>query len=132
MNNLLFYFGCRNNKPGHYLWHGSQTFDYRNYRSRLNFKADVLGCLDGTFILKNAQEGQYAVSHLPGLIIIAWPDYSVDGRPGSNSVLVAATDEYKTVEQVLDAAKSMYPDIMARQKGPLTPARYLTYKQNNP
>lgn len=121
MDKLLLYFGCRNNQPGHYLWKGRHSTRYEEFQ-RYNFNYRVLGMLDDTFVVKGAAQGEYSVCYLPALMIIAWPDYSVDKRPGSNSALVA--HGYTSVEEIMRDALVQYPDVVKRQQVELVPYKY--------
>jgi hypothetical protein len=115
MNKRLFYFGCIG-KVGHYFWEtNSWDVDSRNIRIE-GVNTKIFRFLDGNFTPNDPTEGIYNDCVIPPLRIIAWHDYSVDKRPGSNSVLIGYG--YETAEEMIDAAYKKFPSVMNRQPRP--------------
>ena len=115
MNKVLFYFGCIA-RPGHYLWDKSLRTVNICYSDVLpkGVNVKLLERIDQTFVPPDGIECLYNVSIVPPLTIIAWADYSVDTRLGSNSALIAYG--YSNVEEIFKAAKTDFPFLLARQK----------------
>lgn len=111
----LYYFGCIGN-VGHYFWTSNAwSSDSRSTRiDGVNTK--ILERLDGAFTPADPTEGIYNDCVIPPLRIVAWHDYSVDKRPGSNSVLVGYG--YETAEEMIDDAVVKFPSVMNRQPRP--------------
>ena len=112
----LFYFGCIG-QAGHYFFEpGYGSRDHRNIRiDGVNTK--ILGYLDGNFTPADPTPGKYNECVIPPLRIVAWHDYSVDKRPGSNSVLIGY--KYETAEEMIEAAYKIFPQVMNRQPRPV-------------
>lgn len=122
----LLYFGCIG-VAGHYLWlteghtaggHGSI------FRSRSGIEGiseSFINCMDGVYVPGHTREqGQYQVSVVPPFCIVAWHDFTVDKRPGSNSALLGIG--YGGVEDIFADAIVKFPSVMKRQIVPLKPA----------
>jgi len=123
MRKKLFYFGCIG-APGHYL-HGSHYGGDPALAAKEmpGINSRLLGSLDDVFTpASTKQQGVYQVSAIPPVIIVAWHDYTGDGRPGSNSALIGYG--YDDAEQIIEAAHGLFPTVMSRQPklSPLKPA----------
>ena len=113
----LFYFGCKDS-AGHYLWEGPneiypQTISHRiganNANTRFFERMDAVYAPGRT-----EKEGVYQEVDIDGFKILAWWDRTVDKRPGSNSALIGWG--FNTSEEMIEAAKIIYPWVMSRQK----------------
>lgn len=115
----ILYFGC-GTQVGHYLFNGTSS----SYNITLpGVKRDVLnGHIDGVFTPESTKECIYKVTIFPPLIIIAWHDYSVDKRPGSNSNFIFyGYDPVTPADQLITEAAKRYPWVIQRLKQPLEP-----------
>lgn len=115
MKKILFYFGCIRG-AGHYLWQSPGSTIYaRAAASHIpGANNKLFECLDGVFAPGGTtQQGVYQVSIIPPVTIVAWHDYTVDSRPGSNSALVGYG--YNSAEEIIEAAKKLFPGVMSRQ-----------------
>jgi hypothetical protein len=112
----LYYFGCIGN-VGHYFWYNnSNSTDSRSIRIEgVNMK--ICSYLDGNFTPADPTPGKYNDCIIPPLRIVAWHDYSVDKRGGSNSVLVGYG--YANAEEMIDDAIVKFPAVMNRQPRPV-------------
>jgi hypothetical protein len=121
----VLYFGCVGDK-GHYLWGPGTAPDYRPtwLRSRTLYQLPWGEKTDGGLVPpgtrdRRAPEGLAAI-HLArdergtNWTAIAFWDYSVDGRPGSNSVFVF--DEAIDFDRGIALAKAAFPTVWARFK----------------
>lgn len=108
----VFYFGC-NNRPGHFWYRPGMEY----WRGPLSLAAEKI---DGTFAPKSSgDEGRCTLTHLEGWTILAWWDYSVDIRPGSNSAVVAkGTFDFDEMTALLD---ERFPTVSLRQRIQLSP-----------
>lgn len=110
-----FYFGCWGD-TGHFLWN-SRKQSFHRYSDGLpnDFPVEPT-LLDGTFIPPKAPkiEGLAHFSYVNGWSLIAFPDYSVDSRPGSNSVFLVSGQ--RSFEQTLALSKKSFPEIFNRFK----------------
>ncbi len=110
MDKKLLYFGCIGGKE-HYLWPQFETIKIPGINSHL------LQSLDGTFTPGNTNtQGLYQVSIVPPVMIVSWHDYSVDSRPGSHSTFIGYG--YLSAQEIIEAAKKLFPDVMSRQPEP--------------
>lgn len=117
----LLYFGCVG-RSGHYLF-GKGEVSVKQYDLRFPDANHHLveafyrgGMLDGVLTPKDAAQGKYQESIIPPFRLVAWGDYTVDSRGGSNSVLIGYG--YESAEQMLDDAPKCFPSVMARQSRP--------------
>lgn len=120
----LLYFGCIGDK-GHYLW--SSEHSHIANRSALKSITGIEGVtdrfllsIDGTYAPLISTQGAYKESFVPPFRIIAWHDYTVDSRPGSNSALLGIG--YDSTDEMLNDAINHFPSVMKRQTIPLHPA----------
>lgn len=114
MEKKLIYFGCIGT-IGHHLYGKDVTGSHRVNIPNLN--PEVIKFIDGTFTPANRTEGIYNESIVPPVRIVAWWDYSVDNRQGSNSVLIGYG--YDSAEEMIDAAYQIFPGVMKRQPRPV-------------
>lgn len=117
----MLYFGCIR-EHGHHLWcnEGNTCAN----RSALHRHTGIEGVtdnfirtLDGTYVPLEYIQGRYKECLVPPFRIVAWNDYTVDRRPGSNSVLLGIG--YATADEMLDDAINHFPSVMQRQTVPL-------------
>lgn len=125
MKKTLLYFGCIRDK-GHYLWEsdGRPLLVFGNTMKQMpGINPAILTGIDGMFPpANNGGEGVYSVNIInEKLIIIAWWDYSIDNRPGSNSALIGYG--YKNEQIIISDAMIAYPSVMTRQRK-LLPFKY--------
>lgn len=109
------YFGCWGGK-GHYFWNarGDRTMAYRNAIEGLPWQS-VDGCLTPT---SSREQGAAALHHEQGWTALAWHDYTVDSRPGSNSALFMP--EPNLIFEIMIMHLSMvFTPIYLRQDGSL-------------
>lgn len=114
----MYYFGCIG-QVGHHLHDMSQRMLGSLHTAKVLLKVpeNLLRCLDGNFVPTETQQaGLYKYSTIGECQIVAWHDYSVDKRPGSNSVLIGIG--FIDSEDMLDWAEKHFPSVMQRQKRP--------------
>jgi hypothetical protein len=117
----MLYFGCLV-KKGHYLW-ATESCHIANRSALKSVSAiddvtdEFLISLDGAFTPLISAQGAYKESLVPPFRIIAWHDYTVDSRPGSNSALLGIG--YESTDEMLDDAINHFPSVMKRQTSPL-------------
>lgn len=124
----IFYYGCRNNTPGHYWFKpgfinadkeaaGDSTHSKGTEVGCVPWRWDVDGGLQPMVSSKKgktwyAPEGK-ALRHVKdGWTALAFWDYSVDSRMGSCSTFVAE-GEFK-FDQMLEGAKQNFPEVFER------------------
>jgi len=110
MEKKLLYFGCIGGK-GHYLWESNSSKMHNHSIKGINSKC--LGFIDGTFTPSSTKQGDAMVSNVGPIKILAWHDYTVDSRLGSNSVLVGIG--YNDVVEMLNDANKKFPAVIKRQ-----------------
>jgi hypothetical protein len=103
----IFYFGCID-QAGHYLWAPGPR---SAYRAETPWGPHGWG-LDGTLHPKGQGEGVAALVRKDGWTAIAFIDYSIDSRPGSNSVFLAEGNF--TFAEMLQHAHNYFPSVMDR------------------
>lgn len=117
----MLYFGCVRDK-GHYLYFGenfrihssSVLMEYSGLKS---ITQRFVECIDGVYLPLIGAQGVYRISQVPPFLIVAWNDRTVDGRPGSNSALLAVG--YTAANEIIADAVNHYPSVMNRQTEPL-------------
>lgn len=78
----------------------------------------MLNGIDGLFPPGSTfDQGKYQVSIVPPVMIVAWWDYTVDKRPGSNANLIGYG--FNDAEEMIDEAYKLFPRIMNRQPRPV-------------
>jgi len=120
----LLYFGCIGEK-GHYLWvnehdrcHNCSTL--KALTGIEDVTDQFIHTIDGTFVPVVTDQGAYRVSIVPPFTIVAWHDYTVDQRSGSNSALLGVG--FNSPDEIIDEANQQFPSVMKRQPVPLYPA----------
>jgi hypothetical protein len=106
--NPWYYYGCFI-QTGHYLFNEKMTIHYHESRARFN-------AYDGTLPVQNDRKPYVATfTRLPELnkTALAFWDYSVDSRPGSNSVVFAPGLDI-TPEDMLAQAEIRFPAVFGR------------------
>lgn len=117
MEKKLFYFGCRGQK-GHFFYGGPGPYCDSITGEFPGLNYNILRVIDGTFTPGfTHKQGIYQVAEIGPVKIVAWWDYSVDSRPGSNSNLIGSG--YANAEEMIDAAFKKFPDVMNRQSRPI-------------
>lgn len=121
----LLYFGCIREK-GHYLFSGDSPGCNIANRSSLERLVGIAGVtdsflhtIDGTYVPFDTRQGAYKVSTVPPFLIVAWNDYTIDTRPGSNSVFLGIG--YASDVEMINDAINHFPSVMKRQTVPLFP-----------
>lgn len=109
MSKPWFYFGC-----GEYAGH--HLHDESGHRAVVNVTWRRLGSFDGLLPPQDTSHGYLAtVTRLPafGVSALAFWDYSVDKRGGSNSVIFAPSMTI-TPEDLLAEAQRRFPWVFSR------------------
>lgn len=101
----MIYFGCKN-EAGHYCWDetGKRLFRHENL-FLLNHDTKLAPQNDKT-------ESRAILHHYPDFTVLAYWDYKVDSRPGSNSMFL--TNGKKSPQEIIDEIKTSFPDIWER------------------
>jgi hypothetical protein len=111
MPKVSIYFGCeRPGVKGHYYWlPGMKMADGGLDGARLSPFGEVDGRLTPP---ATTTQGAAALHHCGGWTALAIHDYSVDRRPGSNSVFLF----YATLafDEAVAAAREAFPDVVSR------------------
>jgi hypothetical protein len=106
----VFYFGCIGG-TGHY-WFRPGRDDRELYPK--DERAKLFQYIDGNFAPKmTSAEGRAKLSHVVDWTVLAWWDYSVDKRPGSNSALVVKGKH--DFDEMLDLLRAHFPEVADRQ-----------------
>jgi|SRR6185437_1812733 len=114
----LVFFGGTRTSAGHYFAGGHGPYPDGVAKGFPGINRNVLATIDGTYAPGSTREaGKYQVSVVPPVMIVAWWDYSVDGRPGSNANLIGMG--YSNAEEMIDDAINKFPHIMNRQARPI-------------
>lgn len=101
------YFGCQND-AGHYVWSADH-----HIVSIKNPIAYFLTKNDAQLAPINTKEqGKAILHHFPEFTILAYWDYKVDKRPGSNSMFLIPGQ--KTPEETIVEIKKAFPKIWNR------------------
>lgn len=117
MTKKLFYFGCLGQK-GHFFYGGPGRYSDAITREFPGLNHNVMNGIDGTFTPGfTTKQGIYQATEIGPVIIVAWWDYTVDSRPGSNSNLIGSG--YANAEEMIDAAYEKFPEVMNRQSRPI-------------
>lgn len=104
-----YYFGCRD-ESGHFVW----TPDGQRVR-KYGASADIVHFLyhtDNLLTPTAAQQGQASFGRLFGYSFVSFKDYSVDSRPGSNSVFAIPGDW--NYGETMERAKTVFPWVWER------------------
>ncbi len=99
----MMFFGCIG-QAGHYLW----SNEHRHVAHERWYDH-----IDGTFAPRDRSKGA-TLSHLfdDTLTILAFVDYTVDSRPGSNGAFIE--DGCLTREQMIERAYEQFPNVAKR------------------
>lgn len=121
-----YYFGCVEVK-GHYMHPAVSRglFPGGNYR--------VIECIDGLYVPGGTlEQGAAQFSMVGPFTIIAWHDYTVDNRPGSNSNIIGYGFTGTRAEMIADMFKDFqirFPQVIKRQTAPINVIDYgIIYK----
>lgn len=124
-----YFFGCMG-EIGHYL----QPHIRQGELPGVNYK--VIQYIDGIFTPGDTSEQGAAQFSMIGLLtIIAWHDYTVDKRPGSNSVIIGYGFTGTRAEMIWEMIKDFsirYPKVINRQTAPINVADFGIIYQPNP
>lgn len=109
MISTMYYCGQRDDS-GHYIW----TNDGSSYPFTKSLK--LFGYLDNPDRFCGRCEGDAVVTLLvePPRTVVGFREYSIDKRPGSHSTFMATG--HHSYEDMIDAAKKLFPDVWARFK----------------
>ena len=101
------YFGCHVDS-GHFLWRANGVREHRH--------GHPFGQFDGTLCLPRAV-GQHVASlsrlGFAGYSVLAFWDYTIDKRPGSNSIIFAPSLDLSALE-IAEGAKKHLPLFACR------------------
>jgi hypothetical protein len=108
----FYYFGCRGNKTGHYIFGGSsQHLDHLDG----GFPVYIL---DGTFAPLDPNDRSWKLTHLRFnhhiVSILACHDNTIDPRPGSNAAFVVIDTQPWDAEHILAEMGDQFPDCRER------------------
>lgn len=116
MSRRTYYFGCMGEK-GHYMFPATRRGDFPD----ANYK--VIEYIDGLYVPGNTlAQGAAQFSMVGPFTIIAWHDYTVDSRPGSNSNIVGYGFAGTCAEIIDDMIKDFqlrFPQVLKRQTAPI-------------
>jgi len=99
------YFGCRHSHGHFFHVKGAQRRDLSAAESGLPWER-----VDGELTPKaSKRQGDAAIHHLDGWTAIAWHDYRIDSRPGSNAAVFLPSPDL-TFDEAVVAARSTFPD----------------------
>jgi len=96
------YFGCKNG-PGHYVFRP----DGNEVSRRDNPYAAWLKQHDAKIATGWGKQGVIVYKQFPEFVIIAYTDYTVDSRPGSNSMFLIPGNLSES--EAIQQAKSLFP-----------------------
>jgi hypothetical protein len=103
-------------EKGHYMFPATRRGDFpgENYR--------VIEYIDGLYVPGNTAQGAAQFSMVGPFTIIAWHDYTVDSRPGSNSNIIGYGYTGTRAEIIIDMFKDFllqFPQVIKRQTAPI-------------
>ena len=112
----LLYFGCLEDH-GHFMHVPERPWRSMLYAEDFEKETGMKGTfypIDGKYTPEETSEqGDAREVDVAPFKIIAWHDYTVDSRPGSNSALVGFG--YTSREEMLADATEKFPGVMKRQ-----------------
>lgn len=112
-----FYFGCVDRR-GHFLFEAGGGS--RNEAVRYSGNNPWGDKIDGGLCPDVLTQGHAALHHRDGYTALAFWDYSLDDRTGSNSVFIAeGTHDFVAMKRI---ASQRFPKIWARFTFPVIPA----------
>jgi len=100
-----YYFGCIG-RPGHYVFKKNGAKIYNRFS---NWISSMDGKLTPQF---GSTEGAALLHHFDGFTILAFHDYSIDKRPGSNSMFIFPGE--LNFFQMIKYANNKFGQIMER------------------
>ena len=104
----VYLFGCRYGEAGHFWWPRRMTGS--SIGGPVGFPWERV---DGALTPKHsATQGAAALHHLNGWTALAFHDFLIDSRGGSNTVI--AIDAEVSAEEAIALALAAFPDIAAR------------------
>lgn len=107
-----YYFGCCDGIKGHYLKNENRV-GISFYNNELPWKN-----FDGKLAPKRTNKAGIAkLHHKDNWTALSFWDYSIDHRPGSNSIFFS--EGVRTFEQMIQINKTAFPDIMKRFDFPI-------------
>jgi hypothetical protein len=116
-----YYFGCIGAK-GHYMFPAVSRKDFPG----ANYK--IIDYIDGLYTPGgDYDQGEAQFSMIGPFTIIAWHDYTIDKRPGSNSNIIGFGFTGTRAEIIVEMFKDFhlrYPQVIARQTAPINIADY--------
>lgn len=124
-----YYFGCIG-VTGHYMHPAVSRgcFPGGNYK--------VIEYIDGLYTPGgNFEQGAAQFSMIGPFTIIAWHDYTVDKRPGSNSNIIGYGFTGTRAEMIADMFKDFqirFPKVIERQSAPINVANFGIIYNPNP
>lgn len=114
----LFYFGC-GDVAGHYIFPGRYAIDMSKMP---DVDRKLFERIDGMFTPPNTEQGGAQFSQVGPVSIIAWHDYTIDKRPGSNSNIIGYGYEgspKEIIEAMYEDFKAKFPWVYKRQTQPI-------------
>lgn len=104
-----------------YLWADDYNYCVERQAAKvLHLPEILLRNIDGRFTpTETTQPTFYRYSTIGRAQIVAWHDYTVDQRPGSNSMLIGIG--FESAEEMLIYADVKFPSVMKRQPQRPTP-----------
>lgn len=121
MDKRTYYFGCMG-VTGHYMFPATRRGNFPD----ANYK--VIEYIDGLYTPGGSTEqGKAQFSMIGPFTIIAWHDYTVDKRPGSNSNIIGYGFTGTRSEIIVDMFKDFmirFPQVVNRQTQPINIADY--------
>lgn len=120
-NKQTYYFGCMG-VAGHYMFPAvsRSCFPDGNYK--------VIQYIDGLYVPGgNLEQGAAQFSMIGAFTIIAWHDYTVDKRPGSNSNIIGYGFTGTRSEIIASMFKDFcirFPQVIKRQTAPINVMDY--------
>ena len=111
--NDIYFFGCRNESKGHYLF-GPNLKSVRGGEEKelSNSFGFPWFHLDTKFLPKTYKQGAVKLTHINGWTIISFPDNSVDKRPNSHSTY--AIKGTFSLEEGLEMCKKSFEEVFSR------------------
>lgn len=108
----FYYFGCRGNETGHYIFGVSS-----NHQDHLDGGFPVF-ILDGTFAPLDENDRSWKLTHLRFnhhvVSILACHDNTIDKRPGSNAAFVVVDTQPWDEQHILAEMSDRFPDCRER------------------
>jgi hypothetical protein len=114
-----FYFGCWTYGGHHLRGTNGRSLGYTNDPSLVAIGFPWAGGgIDGKLTPRaSRKQGAAALHHLDGWTALAWHDYSVDSRGGSNSVVFLPGT--LTFEAATEEGRRLFPHVFERQPSPI-------------